>query len=137
MKKYNTVICDNWNSIIDGSQHHNFQFLNFKVQDLHTLCHLLFKEYLSNLWWVKEPLACPSCPHPLLNLYHPFHLFSPSTFSLSFLNQHAWFPEIFFRKVCVCVCLYVCMYICLSFRTHVSKPFTWSLKAACIQSLKG
>ena len=39
------------------------------------------------------------------------------------LNQaRAWFPEIVFRKVCVC--LYVCMYICLSFRTHVSKPFT-------------
>jgi len=53
------------------------------------------------------------------------------------LWARAWFPEIVFRKVCVSVCLYVCMYICLSFRTHVSKSFTWSLKAACIQSLKG
>jgi len=35
----------------------------------------------------------------------------------------------------VYVCMYVCMYICLSFRTHVSKPFTWSLKAACMQTI--
>jgi len=58
-----------------------------------------------------------------------------------FLNQaRAWFPEIVLRKVCVYVCMhvcmYVCMYICLSFRTHVSKPFTWSLKAACTQTIK-
>ena len=31
------------------------------------------------------------------------------------------FLKLFSKK---CVCLYVCMYICLSFRTHVSKPFT-------------
>ena len=43
-----------------------------------------------------------------------------------FFNQaRAWFPEIVFRKVFVC--LYVCMHICLSFRTHVSKPFESSL----------
>ena len=42
----------------------------------------------------------------------------------------------FTKSVCVCVCMYVCMYICLSFCTHVSKPFTWSLKAACIQTIK-
>ena len=53
------------------------------------------------------------------------------------LNQvRAWFPEIVLQKVCVFVCMYVCMYICLSFCTHVSKPFTWSLKAACIQTIK-
>ena len=28
------------------------------------------------------------------------------------------------------------MYICLSFHTHVTKPFTLSLKAACIQTIK-
>jgi len=63
----------------------------------------------------------------------------------NFLNQacatasrSAWFPEIVLRKMCVCmyVCMHVCMYICLSFCTHVSKPFTWSLKAACIQIIK-
>ena len=32
---------------------------------------------------------------------------------------HAWFTEIAFPKVCVCI--YVCLYVCLSFRTHVSK----------------
>ena len=41
-----------------------------------------------------------------------------------------------FLKLFLCVCMYVCMYICLSFRTHGSKPFTWSLKAACIQTIK-
>ena len=34
----------------------------------------------------------------------------------------------------VAVCAH--MYICLSFRTHVSKHFTWSLKAACIYTIK-
>jgi len=53
---------------------------------------------------------------------------------VEFLNQA--FAEIVLRKVCVCVCVCVCMYICLSFRTHVGKPFTWSLKAACIQIIK-
>jgi len=43
-----------------------------------------------------------------------------------------WFPEIVLQKVCV----FVCMYICLYFHTHVSKPFTWSLKVTCIQTLK-
>ena len=43
------------------------------------------------------------------------------------------FLKLFYEK---CVCMYVCMYICLSFRIHVSKPFTWSLKAACIQTIK-
>ena len=55
------------------------------------------------------------------------------------MGAHAWFPEIVFRKVYVClyVCMFVCIYcICLSFYTHVSKPFSWSLKAACIQSIK-
>jgi len=37
---------------------------------------------------------------------------------------------------CFPISVCVCMYICLSFRTHVSKTFTWSLKAACIQSIK-
>ena len=32
--------------------------------------------------------------------------------------------------------VFVCMYICLSFRVHVSKPFAWSLKAACMQTIK-
>ena len=35
------------------------------------------------------------------------------------------------KSVCV-----LCMYICLFFRTHVSKPYIWSLKAACIQIIK-
>ena len=32
--------------------------------------------------------------------------------------------------------MYVCMFVCLSFHTHVSKSFTLSMKAACIQTIK-
>jgi len=34
-------------------------------------------------------------------------------------------------------CMYVrtvCIYVCMSPHTHVNKPITWSLKAACIQT---
>ena len=37
-----------------------------------------------------------------------------------------------FSEKCACVC----MYICLSFCTYMSKPFTWSLKPARIQTIK-
>ena len=33
----------------------------------------------------------------------------------------AWFTEIVFVKVCVCVPIYLPIYLCLSVRTHVSK----------------
>ena len=39
------------------------------------------------------------------------------------------FLKLFYEKC-------VCMYICLFFYTHASKPFTWSLKAACMQTIK-
>ena len=48
------------------------------------------------------------------------------------------FLKLFTKSVFVCmyVCMHVCMNICLSFHTHVSKPFTSSLKAACKQTIK-
>ena len=55
--------------------------------------------------------------------------------SVAFLYQARLVSWNCFTKS-VPVCSYVCMYICLSFRTHVSKPFTWSLKAACMQTIK-
>ena len=43
-------------------------------------------------------------------------------------KQAPGFLKLFYKK-CVRI-------ICLSFRTHVSKSFTWSMKAACIQTMK-
>ena len=41
----------------------------------------------------------------------------------------------FMKSVCVYVSMHVAIFV-LPFCTHVSKPFTWSLKAACIQIIK-
>ena len=58
----------------------------------------------------------------------------------NFLNQAQpalGFLKLFDKKyVSAFTCLYVCMYICLSFCTHESKPFTWTLKAVFLQTLK-
>jgi len=53
----------------------------------------------------------------------------------------AWLPEIIVQNsvymyLCIYVCMHKCMCISLSFRTHMTKALTWSMKAACIQTLK-
>ena len=74
-----------------------------------------------------------------LSCFFTFYMIPTDCKITIFFNQVcAWFPEIILQKVCACLyaCMHACMYIYLSFRTHVSKPFTWSLKAACMQTIK-